>query len=197
VDEFKKLRDEFSNIYKNVQLKESSKQETSVITLIAKHHKVVDSISIIKAQNNLTLKIGENEVENINAVLPLFDKDDNALAPLIRSKLYHLLMTFNVMQTIDTLYEDAYLALLSLIFLLKEPKSEYKYDLLENIYHTVKIVYNDNSSFIKYREALIENPFKAIPEDQEQRKYGSIDLFRAILHLYMMWHDNIGNSNKE
>jgi len=37
---------------------------------IAIHHKVVDTISIIKNQNELKLKIGEDEYEKINAVYP-------------------------------------------------------------------------------------------------------------------------------
>lgn len=59
------------------------------------------------------MKIGEDEEEIINAVLPLFSKTDEDMKPLINSKIYHILMTFNVMANADTCFENAYLALLA------------------------------------------------------------------------------------
>lgn len=248
VDEFKKLRDEFASIYKEITIKPNSNQEGSVITLqnqkevllekdfldglsycnsqfdlveafpligmaikikrfngsmlnpwltkvrfIAKHHKSVDTISIIKNNNNLELKTGENSVETINAVLPLFDNEDADLAPLLQTRLYHLMMTFNVMQNVDTLYEDAYLALLSntLLYLLKEPDTEWKRGILDLIDKTVRIVYYDHPDFKKYREEILKDPINGISNDEEQKKYGSIDLSKAILHTFMLWRDKL------
>mmetsp|Transcript_22598 Transcript_22598/g.19618 ORF Transcript_22598/g.19618 Transcript_22598/m.19618 type:complete len:364 (+) Transcript_22598:856-1947(+) len=167
------------------------------VKFIAKHHKVVDTISIIKNQNNLRLKSGEDTIENINAVLPLFTKEDADMQPLLQSKLYHLMMTFNVMQNVDTLYDDAYLALLAttLNFMLNQPDSEWKSDILNKIVSTVHIVYGENESYQNYQKALIENPVMAIINDPEQKKYGSIDVSKAILHLYMLWHDEKINQN--
>jgi len=161
------------------------------VKFIAKHHKVVDTISIVKSSNNLQLKVGEDTIENINAVLPLFTKSDDDMKGLLRSRLYHLMMTFNVMQNVDTLYEDAYLALLSntLVYLLGEKESEWKKELLQVIENTVKLVYYDTPSFETYRENLIKDPINAINNDEEQKKYGSIDLSKAILHLFMLSSD--------
>jgi len=162
------------------------------VNYIARHHKIVDTISIVKSSNNLELKVGD-EVETINAVLPLFDKEDEDMKYLLRSKLYHLLMNFNVMQNVDTLYEDAYLALLSntLVYLLNEEDSEWKKDLLNKIYFTVNMVYGEDQSFIKYREGLLNDPIKTISEDEELKKYGNIDLSKAILHLFMLTKDKL------
>ena len=161
------------------------------VRFIAKHHKVVDTISIVKSNNNLQLKTGEDTIENINAVLPLFAKGDDDMKALLRSRLYHLMMTFNVMQNVDTLYEDAYLALLSntLIFLLGEKDTEWKKELLQVIENTVKLVYYGTQSFETYRENLIQNPLNTIINDEEQKKYGSVDLSKAILHLFMLCSD--------
>ena len=68
-------------------------------------------------------------------MLPLFDEKDKDLKPFITSKLYHILMTFNVMLNagldikllaliihyLDTLFESAYQALLgnTLVYLFK------------------------------------------------------------------------------
>jgi len=161
------------------------------VRFIAKHHKTVDTVSIIKSQNNLQLKIGDDLIENINAVLPLYGKADEDLKNLVRTRLFHLMMTFNVMQNVDTLYEDAYLALLSntLVFLLTEKDSEWKKELFQAIESTVRIVYYETDSFDKYRENLLKDPVKAITHDEEQKKYGSIDLSKAILHLFMLCAD--------
>ncbi len=44
------------------------------------------------------MQTGNGEKEIINCVLPLFDdKIDNDLEPILNSKLFHILMTFNVM----------------------------------------------------------------------------------------------------
>jgi hypothetical protein len=248
IDDFKKLRDEFEDIYKQTTLTPQSSQEGSIFTLqnqkevfmqkdfvdglrmcssqfdlvgtfpliglaikikryngsmvnpwltevrfIAKHHKVVDTVSIIKNNNALALKTGENTVENINAVLPLFGKEDADLKPLITSKIYHLLMTFNVMQNVDTLYDDAYLALLSntLLYLLEETDTQWKDDLLKLIDATVRMTYYDSKDFVKYREALLKDAPEAIENDEEQKKYGAIDLSKAVLHLFFLAKDKL------
>lgn len=80
---------------------------------IAKHHKVVDTVSLQASNNQLVLKIGEDLEEEINAVIPLFSKADADLKPLINTKLFHILMTFNVMGNADTCFENAYLGLLA------------------------------------------------------------------------------------
>ena len=46
----------------------------------------------------LKLSKGNNEFEIVNAVLPLFDEKDADLKPFITSKLYSILMTFNVIK---------------------------------------------------------------------------------------------------
>jgi hypothetical protein len=69
------------------------------IKSIARSHKIMDSLSIQGKEGNcITLATGNaDEKELINCVLPLFDGDDCDLAPILQSKLYHILMTFNVM----------------------------------------------------------------------------------------------------
>ena len=80
---------------------------------IAKHHKTIDTVSIQQNGNELNLSLGLNDKEKINACIPLFSSADIDLRPFIRTKLYNILMTFNVMQNADTCFENAYLALLA------------------------------------------------------------------------------------
>jgi hypothetical protein len=77
---------------------------------IARNHSIVDSISIQQAGNELKVSIGDDETEEINCVLPLFDGDDSDLGKILTSKLYHILMTFNVIRNADTCFETAHAA---------------------------------------------------------------------------------------
>lgn len=168
------------------------------VRFIAKHNKAIDSISILQAQNSLQLKVGEDKIETINAVLPLFDKEDADLQPLISSKLFHLLMTFNVVQNIDTLYEEAYLTLLAntLLYLFEQPESEWRDNLFAMIHSTCQITYSQEESFLQYRAGLLNDPPLAITKDHDQLKFGSIDLSKAILHLFMIRQEKKSNEEK-
>jgi hypothetical protein len=53
---------------------------------VARHHKVVDTLSIHSSdKNELLLKTGGDDHEIINAVIPLFNKKDIDLKPFITS----------------------------------------------------------------------------------------------------------------
>lgn len=85
---------------------------------MARHHKIVDTISIQAGENNqLELATGDGDKEIVNAVIPLFEECDKDMKPLLTSKLYSILMTFNLMQNADTCFSDAYMALLANSFL--------------------------------------------------------------------------------
>jgi hypothetical protein len=48
-----------------------------------------------------------------NALVPLFDKSDIDIFPLLQSKLFTLLLTHMVTKNMDTLIKDSYPALLA------------------------------------------------------------------------------------
>lgn len=45
-------------------------------------------------------------------MLPLLSADDADLAPLLNTKLFNLLMTFNVTENPDAVFESSYVSLL-------------------------------------------------------------------------------------
>jgi hypothetical protein len=66
------------------------------VKLIAKHHKAIDSLTLLQNEYQMEFSTGvENKKEIVNCVLPLFDFKDKDLRPLLQHRLYHLLMTFN------------------------------------------------------------------------------------------------------
>lgn len=53
----------------------------------------------------MVFNTGLGDKEEINTIMPLFNDNDFDLGPLISSKLYHCLMTFNVLENIDTIFD--------------------------------------------------------------------------------------------
>jgi len=88
------------------------------VKLIAKHHKAIDSLTLLQNEYQMEFSTGvQGNKEIVNCVLPLFDFKDKDLRPLLQHRLYQLLMTFNAVQNVDTLYDTAYLALLANTFI--------------------------------------------------------------------------------
>ena len=85
---------------------------TGKISLISKFNKSVDSTSIINNHGGINLLAGDKH-EKITGVLPLFGPQDKDLQPLICSDLYLLLVTQNVLKSVDFLVRNSYLGLLS------------------------------------------------------------------------------------
>ncbi len=83
------------------------------VTYLAVQHKVLDSTFLYSKDMNVEMKNVSGRNEEINAVLPLFSEEDFELFPLIRTKLFKLLISYIVTLNIDTYEEEAYLALLA------------------------------------------------------------------------------------
>lgn len=162
---------------------------------IAKHHKILDTVSIQQNDNEMKLKVGLDEEETVNAILPLFDEKDYDLKPYINSKIYHLLMTFNVMQNVDTLFENAYSALLAAatVFLLDKPENEWRNNLLTLINKTLKITYAESLGFQKYCEVLLTEPSLAMVTEHPECPVKCEDLSKPILALHYL---NIGDKKQ-
>lgn len=152
---------------------------------IAKHHKILDTVSIQQNNNEMKLKVGMDDEEIVNAVLPLFDEKDYDLQPYINSKIFHLLMTFNVMLNVDTLYENAYSALLAAatVHLLGLPENQWRNNLLDLINKTFKITYEKSLGFKRYAEILINEPHLAMVTEHPECPVKCEDLSKPLLVL--------------
>ncbi len=162
------------------------------VRFIAKQHKAIDSSILVSNQMKLELPVLDKK-EEINCVLPLFDEKDKELMPLINTRLYRLLMTFLVMQNVDFFYDEAYLALLAntFVFMLSFDKSEWRDEILNKIYLTVKMTYESEVSFKKYKTLFIENPAEAFFEMNEKNDKDHIDLSKPIFFLYYAFREKL------
>ncbi|EAR97525.1 VWA domain CoxE-like protein (macronuclear) [Tetrahymena thermophila SB210] len=158
------------------------------IKSIAMHHKVCDTVSLQAGNNELKMKIGDDEEEIINAVIPLFSKKDLDLKPLINTKLYHILMTFNVMGNADTCFENAYLGLLAnaCYFLINQTASEWRTHMLDLVANTLSMTYADRQGYKSYAKALVETPRTALITEHPEIETKCEDLTKAILVLFYL-----------
>ena len=72
---------------------------------LAKTHNSIDSVYLANNSNKYELKVGEGQIEEINAVLPLFGEEDVEMSPLFNTRLFKLAVSFMVVQNIDTYHE--------------------------------------------------------------------------------------------
>lgn len=116
--------------------------------------RVIDSVYMSKNPEF----IQTHEDYEVNCVLPLFNGTENPeLINIINTRLYKLLMTFNVTGNIDNIDENAYYSLLSATFLkLTEEKkaNEHVKKLKQMILKTFEVLYQTKGEFYKFIEML-------------------------------------------
>lgn len=160
------------------------------VRFIALQHKFIDLSSLVKNQMRMNFPNGDKK-EEVNAILPLFtNKKDFDLKKLINSKLYRLLMTFVVMQNIDTYYEEAFLALLanSFCFMLNFKENEWRNNMLDRIYKTIKFSYGEEEDFKSYLTSFIKKDYEAIfYKGKDQTSDNKIDLSKSLMTLYYIY----------
>lgn len=82
------------------------------IQSVARVHSTIDTLSLYQKQDKqVELKIGNDEVETVNVVLPLFGTKDLDLKDFIRTRFFNLLMTFNVIHNVDTCFDTSHASL--------------------------------------------------------------------------------------
>ena len=155
-----------------------------------------DTVSLLTANNEMEISIGNDEDEKINAVLPLFDMEiDKDLRPILKSQIYHLLMTFNCMRNVDTFFIDAYYGLLASAFvrILKYPNSEWKEKIISLIYSTTELVYGEIRFFEDGLELLLTEPknavvteYKTVDNNNKDKIYKCEDVSKVLLNLLVL-----------
>jgi translation elongation factor EF-1alpha len=161
---------------------------TIQVVSIPRINTVCDTISLVSQGNEMEISIGNEEEEKFNAVLPLFEESDKDIKHLIRSKLYHLLMTFNTMRNVDTFYYEAYAGLLAntLVRLLKYDDSSWKNKMIDMVHNTTEMVYGENPSFERSIELLLTDPRGAMVTEHKTEKHKCEDVSKMMLNLLLL-----------
>jgi len=166
---------------------------------IPRINKVCDTVSLISQGNEMEISIGNDEEEKFNAVIPLFKmKVDGDLRQLLRTKLYNLMMTFNVMKNVDTFFPDAYAGLLAntLVRLLKYPDSEWKKEMIDLIYNTTELVYGGQQLFEEGVNLLKDKPREAMITEHKIIKHRCEDVSKIMLYLLILIKRGLINEEK-
>lgn len=113
-----------------------------------------DQPAVIK--NNGAVLIEENNNKySVNCFLPLLEEKDKKIIPLIKSSLFQILMTYNLLNDADRIEQDSYQALLLAVYNFlsqKDDSSEWATKLKESIAETHRILFEDDLSEKKFCE---------------------------------------------
>ena len=112
----------------------------------------------------VAIQTGGGDMEKINCVIPLFEKKvAEAMAPIIRSRLFQLICTYSIQKSPFTLNHNAHLGALSglLGHLLTQSKTEWREQTVNKIRHTASI-YLNREGLQKFIEKLWSNPARAV-----------------------------------
>ncbi len=148
-----------------------------------------NSADIINNFGSLPYKIDENKSDTVNTILPLFSDSDSDIAPVLQTRLFQQLMTYNLLKNADALNAQAYPALLAsnLAFLFAQKQlTEAELGVLAAIHSSLKLYFSKNELELKFQENLIKDPFQAVANDETQKKMTQVSVLRAILHAFYL-----------
>lgn len=133
--------------------------------------------------------------ETFNAVVPLLKDGDIELVPFVRSRLFQLLMTYNVCQTADAMLPQATMGLLGacfqyVLYSLDNDKSDFRYRraLLEDIQRTARMLIDD------HHQNQYQYQYQYQQQQQQQPSY-----WKAIeqwMHVQVKKGDHIANMDE-
>lgn len=137
----------------------------------------LDSLTLIENSGSYTLPTGDGTSETITAVVPLFNKaKDAALAPYLRTKLFHLLVHYQAVGNVDTFDGNSYLAILASLFwkLSREPESEWRSTLLSSVLDTVELAYGTPNWFRTYVDLVAKADARVVVTEHPDNVEGAV-----------------------
>lgn len=165
------------------------------VKALPKIHAVGDSMLIVRNHNQIMLSTGEGKPsERINFFLPLFGKEDKDMTALINSRLFQHLVSFSYTEQMDMIYPDAYMAALTslFMFIVCNDITDCERQLLDKIYYTMDILYQDGDGFVKtfvdslqYNQELAASPF-----NERLNKLGYRHINQVFLGIYYIQRKN-------
>ena len=130
-------------------------------------------------------------------MLPLFSLKDKELSPLLTTRLFKLTVSFMVVQNIDTYNPEAYLSLLAstYISLLSAEKNEWRDNLIQLIYESIKVTYGEEQGFQKKVQAVSDNPFELFRPDKEEKEE-HVDISKVLIYVFYIMKEGILSKEK-
>ena len=130
----------------------------------------------------------------VNCVLPLMGKDELDIAEIYETRLWKLLMTFNVMANIDRVDDDAHLALLATVYIpLMHQTDDAAVELKKRLLESVHVLYVAGGSFKTLVDKLIEDSSEVFGDKKNEKILSKI-IFAAE---YMTYYKKIDKDELE
>lgn len=112
------------------------------------------------------------------------------MTALFNSRLFKLAVSFMVVQNIDTYHEEAYLALLAstFVFLLREPVSEWRDNLIRKIHSSLRVTYWQDAAFREFILGSLENPHQLFTSKEKE---DHTDITKVMLLVYFIGKEKL------
>lgn len=139
----------------------------------------------------VAIQVGDGDLEKLNAVVPLFEKKvAEAMAPIIRSRLFQLICTYSIQKSPFTLNHNAHLGALSglLGHLLTQPKSEWREKTIKKIRYTAN-VYLNREGLQKFISMLWTNPARAVVTEIPNEEIKCESITKLLLMILVSAQD--------
>ena len=139
----------------------------------------------------VAIQVGDGDLEKLNAVVPLFKKKvADAMAPIIRSRLFQLICTYSIQKSPFTLNHNAHLGALSglLGHLLTQPKSEWREKTVQKIRYTAN-VYLNREGLQKFINMLWTNPARAVVSEIPNEEIKCESITKLLLMILVSAQD--------
>lgn len=133
----------------------------------------------------VAIQVGNDNLEKLNSVIPLFEKNiANTMAPIIRSRLFQLICTYSIQKSPFTLNYNTHLGALSglLGYLLSQPKSEWRENTVKKI-RDVTIIYLNRTGLQKFIEILWTNPKRAVVSELPNEEIKCESITKLLLMI--------------
>lgn len=135
--------------------------------------RVIDTVFL--SENPDWIQTHENM--EVNCVLPLMTKDDLDIAEIYETRLWKLLMTYNVMANIDKVDDDAHLSLLATLYIpLMHQIDDTAVELKKRLLQSAQVLYRAGGSFKDLVDKLM-NDSSEVFSDKANEKILSKILF--------------------
>lgn len=149
---------------------------------------------IIQEQGGTLNVQADGKTENVNCVMPLFSSDDADLIPFLNSRLYKLLMSFNLIRDPDELLDQSFVCMLTGLFGYAIKQSPPNQNLLNKILETLSLC-----KHVVPEGDLISNPFTGSTMDLTQeydsdKNFKRAEALKIMLHVYGLHGQNLINN---
>ncbi|KAM3139192.1 hypothetical protein pb186bvf_008790 [Paramecium bursaria] len=132
-----------------------------VIQSISRHHKCIDSVSLISNNNFFVFNTGSSGIEKVNCLVPIIN--NKSMSKIISSTLFNMIVNYVVNNIINAQNHKTYIGILTktYIHLITLEESSWQQELKQRVLYTFGTLIIQNPIYQKANQIIQDNPERA------------------------------------